>query len=475
MKLSSLTIAEFQKGLRSGEFSAREAAESAYSIITERDEELGAYLHLLKDEALSSAEGIDAAVARGDELPPLSGVPLAIKDTILMEGVPTTAGSLALREYKGSYDASVITRLREERAVFLGKTNLDEFAMGSSTEHSAYYPARHPLNTAYVPGGSSGGSAVAVMSGEALAALGSDTGGSVRQPAAFCGVVGLRPTYGAVSRHGLIAMASSMDVIGPIGRTVEDVSILFDAIRGKDVFDATSVNVKGDMLPLEETRRMTVGMPREYFTEGLHEEVRRGVDMARETFEKLGMRIVEVSLPHTRHAIACYYIVMPAEASSNLARYDGMRYGSRAAERTLQKAYVEAREAGFGEEVKRRITLGTFVLSSGYYDAYYLEAGRVRQLIAHDFEEVFKSVDVLLTPTTPTPPFKLGEKTKDPLALYLEDVFTVPASLAGLPALSVPVKDYRTKDGFPVGFQLTGRRGRDGDVLGAGYAYEKSY
>ena len=474
MDISSLTVKKFQEGLRRKEFSAFEVAQNIFKRIEEYDGELGAYLCLLKDDALRRASEVDAALAGGENLPPLAGVPLAIKDNIVIKEVPATAASQVLKEYIGAYDAHVIRRLREQCAVFLGKTNLDEFAMGASTEHSAYKLTRNPLNTDYVPGGSSGGSAAAVAAGEALAALGSDTGGSVRHPAAFCGIVGFRPTYGAVSRSGLIAMASSLDVIGPMGKTVEDVVLLFDAIRGRDEFDATSRDIDFSMRSFDGLRGMKIGIPKEYFGKGVDDEIEKGISLVRKQFEELGFETREVSLPHTEYAVACYYIIMPAEASTNLARYDGIQYGHRERAGSLGELYVRTRGEGFGEEVKRRIMLGTFSLSSGYYDAYYAKAQNVRGLIADDFDKVFGDVDILLTPTAPTAPFKIGEKSDDPLALYMEDAFAAPASLAGIPAMSMPVAGYETSDGFPVGFQLIGKRGRDGDLLSVGKLYEES-
>ncbi len=444
-----------------------------FRVIRARDGEVKAYLSFSEEGAVLQAGKVDAAVAANEPLPPLAGVPLAVKDNMLIAGQPATAASRMLERYTASYDATVIAKLKEQSAVFLGKTNLDEFAMGVSTEHSAFGPTRNPLNPDYVPGGSSGGSAAAVAAGEALVALGSDTAGSVRHPAAFCGIVGFRPTYGAVSRHGLIAMASSFDVIGPLGNTVDDVVQLFDVIRGKDPFDATSVDVSGALPDVAAVRGMRIGIPKEYFSSegGVQKEVVEAVMQAKRQFEELGFETREISLPHTKYAVAAYYVIMPAEASSNLARYDGMRYGTRADARELAAAYREARER-FGDEPRRRIVLGTFSLSAGYYDAYYANAQRVRQLIRNDFDEAFRDVDVILAPVTAGEPFKLGEKVSDPLALYMEDVFTTPASLAGLPALSLPVKGYRTKKGFPIGFQLMGRRGADGSVLGIGNFYD---
>ncbi len=473
--LHDFTLVSFAEGLRERKFSALEIAQDFFAHIKKTDTEIGAYLSLHEETALRDAEAVDLALAKGEELPLLAGAPLAIKDNILIEGTATTAGSKILETYRAGYDAGVIGKLKEARAVFLGKTNLDEFAMGSSTENSAFKPTKNPRDISRVPGGSSGGSAAAVAGHMALAALGSDTGGSIRQPAAFCGVVGLKPTYGAVSRSGLIAMASSLDQIGPITKTVKDAALLFNAIRGGDPLDATSATQEyGEELlnpSLEKIKNLTVGIPEEYFIDGLDESVKNGVASAMERIKSLGLDFKKISLPHTKYALSCYYIVMPAEVSSNLARFDGIRYERRAKAGNLSELYTNSRGSGFGTETKRRIILGTFVLSSGYYDAYYAKAQKVRTLIKQDFDEAFRSVDVILTPVTPTPPFKLGEKTDDPLAMYLSDIFTIPMNMAGLPALSLPV-DRESKE-LPVGFQLVGKHFREADILGLGNFYEQ--
>jgi aspartyl-tRNA(Asn)/glutamyl-tRNA(Gln) amidotransferase subunit A len=378
-----------------------------------------------------------------------------------------------LKDYVSSYDATVLKKLKNAGAVFLGKTNLDEFAMGSSTESSAFGITKNPFDESRVPGGSSGGSAAAVASGEALAALGSDTGGSIRQPAAFCGVVGMKPTYGAVSRHGLIAMSSSLDQIGPITNTVEDSRIIFETIKGKDRFDSTSIDFDLNKKSLEDVKKIKIGIPKEYFVDGLDNEIKLGVLKAKKDFESLGIEFCEVSLPHTKYALSVYYIIMPAEVSTNLSRFDGVRYSRNVDVNNLEDLYFKNKTQGFGEEVKRRLILGTFVLSSGYYDAYYKKAQKVRRLIKNDFDKVFEKVDLILAPTTPTPPFKIGEKIDDPLSMYLSDLFTIPVNLAGLPAISIPVANYKTKEELPVGFQLIGNRFREEDLFNVGSYYEK--
>ena len=474
--LHDLTVKRFREGLENKEFSAYEIIKALFDYIDLRDKEVDAYLTLNRDNALEAAAKVDVAVAEGRELPPLAGVPLAMKDNILIEGLPATAGSKILEHYIATYDATVIKKLKNAGAIFLGKTNLDEFAMGSSTENSAFKITKNPHDLTRVPGGSSGGSAAAVASHMAVAALGSDTGGSIREPAAFCGVVGMKPTYGAVSRYGLIAMASSLDQIGPIAKTVEDAAILFKQIAGHDPNDATSAPdiVYGDDLlnpSLEKMRELTIGVPEEYFVPGMDEEVANAVQGAVKEFESLKVRVKKISLPHTKHALSVYYIIMPAEVSTNLSRFDGIRYGDRAKAENLMDLYYRDRGAGFGPEPKRRIILGTFVLSAGYYDAYYAKAQKVRALIKKDFNEAFKSVDVILTPVAPTPAFKIGEKTDDPLQMYLSDIFTIPVNLAGLPGISIPVNGREGK--LPIGFQLIGKPWREADILGLGAFYER--
>jgi len=474
--LRHLTIKKFHRGLLNKEFSAFEAVKSFFNYIGEKDKEIDAYLSLDKDGALAAAERVDVSLASGANVDLMAGVPMAIKDNILIEGLPATAASKVLKDYVAAYDATVINKLKTKQAIFLGKTNLDEFAMGSSTENSAFKATKNPHDTTRVPGGSSGGSAASVASRMALAALGSDTGGSIREPASFCGVVGLKPTYGAVSRYGVIAMASSLDQIGSFGKTVEDAAIVFNTIAGYDPYDATSIKTEyGDELlnpKLEDIKKLTVGIPDEYFIPGLDKEVGESVEAAINDIKSLGLKVKRVSLPHTKYALSVYYIIMPAEVSTNLARFDGIRYGTREKAKNLIDLYYENKGVGFGPETKRRVILGTFVLSAGYYDAYYAKAQKVRRLIKEDFEKVFSSgVDMILTPVAPTPAFKIGEKVDDPLQMYLSDIFTIPVNLAGLPGVSIPVKGREGK--LPIGFQLIGRPWREADILGLGQFYER--
>lgn len=479
MDIKKLTIASLHEGLTAKDFSAREVAEGYMKAIDTNDKEIGAYLLRMNDAAIAAAAEVDADIAAGKEIAPLAGVPLAVKDNMLIKGYPATAASKMLEHYESAYDATVIEKLKFEYAVFLGKTNLDEFAMGSSTENSAFHVTKNPHDASRVAGGSSGGSAAAVAAGMALAGLGSDTGGSIRQPAAFCGVVGMKPTYGTVSRFGLIAMASSLDQIGPFTKTVEDAKILFHAIKGKDVHDATSIDVV--MKPfhyapkVEEIKKLRIGIPKEYFIDGIDPAVAKGLEEAIAKLKKLGFTFKEVSLPHTKYALSVYYIIMPAEVSTNLARLDGIRYSRDVKDvKKLQMLYLKNRAHGFGAETRRRVLLGAFVLSSGYYDAYYTKAQKVRRLIKQDFDAAFKDVDVILSPVTPTPAFKIGEKTNDPLAMYLSDIFTIPANLAGIPAISIPVKKYTVGSGeFPIAFQLMGKHFHEADILGIGEMYER--
>ena len=480
MYLHDLTIKKFHQGLLNKDFSAFEITEAFLKFIKEKDKKIGAYLKVMPESALRQAKDVDLKIAAGESPPLVAGVPLAVKDNILISGESVTAASKILEDYQASYDATVIEKLRSLGAIFLGKTNLDEFAMGSSTENSAFDLTRNPHDLKRVAGGSSGGSAAAVASTQAIASLGSDTGGSIRQPAAFCGVVGLKPTYGAVSRYGLIALASSLDQIGPITKTVEDAEILFNAIKGKDPKDSTSFDYEKQQASggLQDITKLRIGIPKEYFIEGLNPEVKAAVDRVIKDFESLKFKITSISLPHTKYALACYYIILPAEASANLARYDGMRYprikNQESRIKNLRDLYIKNRSEGFGEEVKRRIILGTFVLSAGYYDAYYLKAQKVRALIKEDFDKVFKEIDLILTPVTPTPAFEIGEKTKDPLSMYLSDIFTIPANLAGLPAISIPIR-HLPKDKLPIGFQMIGRHFKEADILEIGKIYEAIY
>lgn len=485
--LHDLTIKKFHEGLLAKQFSALEIAEAYFARIKEKDKEIGAYLSVAEESALREAEAADLAIARGDSVSDLAGVPLAIKDCILVKGLPATAASKILEHYTASYDATAIQKLKSAGAVFLGKTNMDEFAMGSSTENSAFGVTHNPHDLTRVPGGSSGGSAAAVAAHLALGALGSDTGGSIRLPAGFCGIVGLSPTYGAVSRSGLMAMTSSLDQIGPLTKTVEDTAILFKAMAGRDPLDSTSFdhNYKDDAELLhpswERIKKLVIGLPEEWFTaSGMDPKVAAATAYAQKRLESLGLRFKKVSLPHTKYALSTYYIIVPAEISANLARFDGIRYGGTLslAERTktnLKDLYLKNRGEGFGAEAKRRIILGTYVLSSGYYDAYYDKAQRARTLIKNDFDDAFKKVDVLMAPVAPTPAFKIGEKVDDPLSMYLSDIFMIQNKLAGLPGLSLPTKPSPSAatGELPIGFQLIGQKWHEADILGIGQFYER--
>ena len=449
------TVSSVREALTGKKISARELADEFYGRIQQQNPALNAFLTLSKERAYSQADKIDMALGRGEPLPPLGGVPIAVKDVISTRGVRTTCGSKILETYVPPYDATAVERLEQAGAVVLGKTNCDEFAMGSSNENSAYGSVRNPAAPDRVPGGSSGGSAAAVAAGLAVAALGTDTGGSIRQPGSFCGVPGLMPTYGRVSRYGLVAFASSRDKIGPFTTNNPDSAGVTSVIAGYDPSDSTSANVPVEnyFQAIEQpVKGLRIGVPEDYFGEGLDSEVKEKVLAAIAALERLGCRRIPLQMPHTGYAIAAYYIIATAEASSNLARYDGVRYGVRASGSTLLEMYRKTRENGFGAEVKRRIMLGTYVLSAGYYDAYYLQAQKVRALIARDFADAFQKVDAILTPTAPTPAFRLGEKAADPLQMYLADIYTVTGSLAGVPGISVPCG--RTKAGLPVGLQI---------------------
>jgi aspartyl-tRNA(Asn)/glutamyl-tRNA(Gln) amidotransferase subunit A len=474
MQIEHLTIASARTAVLERQTTAVALAESFYKRIESTDEKIGAYLTLTRERALKKAAQIDAIADRGDPLPPLAGVPIAIKDVMVMRGVRSTAGSKILSNFVSPYDCTAVARLEAAGAIVLGKTNCDEFAMGSSTENSGYYPVHNPRDLSRVPGGSSGGSAAAVAAGMSVAALGSDTGGSIRQPASFCGVVGLMPTYGRVSRYGLIAFASSLDHIGPLTKTVKDAAILLKHIAGRDPLDSTSAEVP--VLDYEQeieqpVRGLKIGVPKEYFAEGLDPEVRAAVEAAIQKLAQIGCEVVPISLPHTPYAIPTYYVIATAEASSNLARFDGVRYGYRSPQaHTLSEMYRRSRDQGFGAEVKRRILLGTYVLSAGYYDAYYLKAQRVRTLLTRDFEQAFQRVDAIVTPTAPTPAFKLGEKIDDPLSMYLADIYTVTADLAGVPGISVPCGE--SNGGLPIGLQILGRHFDESTVIRLAHAYE---
>jgi aspartyl-tRNA(Asn)/glutamyl-tRNA(Gln) amidotransferase subunit A len=471
-----LSIQQLRDGFRKKEFSVREVVTAFLGRIDQTNGKTGSFLTVLAEAALQEADLLDRRLRAGEMEPgPLTGVPIALKDNIVTAGVATTCGSRMLESFRPPYDATVVKRLRQAGAIILGKTNCDEFAMGSSTENSAFFPTRNPWNLERVPGGSSGGSAAAVASLQVPGALGSDTGGSIRQPAAFCGVVGLKPTYGRVSRFGLVAFASSLDQIGPLAGSAYDAALLLEAIAGHDPSDSTSAPRATGSFTADlgkELRGLRVGIPREWFGTGLDRTVESRIREALGTLEGLGCSLVELSLPHTQYAIGTYYIIAPAEASSNLARYDAVKYGFRTGEvRDLDDMYRRSRSEGFGAEVKRRIMIGTYVLSSGYYDAYYLKAGKVRTLIGEDYRQAFRQVDILVGPTTPSPPFRLGEKTEDPLEMYLSDVYTVTANLAGIPAISVPCGF--TPEALPVGLQILGPHFAEALLLQVAHALEQ--
>ncbi len=470
------TIPAARNAVKDKSATATQQAEAYYQRIAARNPEINAWLALSRERALAQAARIDAMAARGDELPPLAGVCIGIKDVLTMTGAPTTAASKILEGYQAPYDATTVARLEQAGAVLLGKLNCDEFAMGSSNENSAYGPVRNPRALDRVPGGSSGGSAAAVADGMAVATLGTETGGSTRQPASFCGVVGLLPTYGRVSRYGLIAFASSLDRVGPFTNTVEDAALMLHVLAGHDPMDATSAlhPVPDYAASLQQpVKGLRIGIPEEYFGEGLDPEVRAAVERAADSLRAAGCEMKKISLPHTRYAIATYYVLATAEASANLARFDGVRYGYRADHpKTLADMYRRTRDDGFGTEVKRRILLGTYVLSAGYYDAYYRKAQQVRTLLTRDFLDAFQSVDAILTPTAPTPAFRLGEKTDDPLAMYLADIFTVTANLAGICGVSVPCGV--SSAGLPIGAQILGPHFGESTILRVAQAIEQA-
>ncbi|MBU2539911.1 aspartyl/glutamyl-tRNA amidotransferase subunit A [Patescibacteria group bacterium] len=504
MEINNLTISKIREGFLRKDFSAVEITEEYLKQIDKKDKSISAYLTITKDLAISQAKEIDKSISDNKKFSDLAGVPCSIKDNILIKEIKCTAGSKILENYIAPYDATVIKKLKEDGAVILGKTNLDEFGMGASTENSAFKITHNPDDLTRVPGGTSGGSAAAVAASECCYALGSDTGGSIRQPASFCGVVGLKPTYGAVSRYGLMAFASSLDQIGSLTKTVEDARIVFNAISGKDEMDSTSVELnpksqipnpksrhrrglsmptkssildkvgtKSEQIPNSkfQIKNLRIGIPKEYFVKGIDQEVEKIIKQTIKKIEEQGAKIEEISLPHTEYALACYYIIAPSEASANLARYDGIKYGlSKNKEENLLNVYLKSRGEGFGAEVKRRIILGAYSLSAGYYDAYYLKAQEVRNLIKEDFKKAFSRVDLILTPVSPTTAFKIGEKTKDPLSMYLSDIYTVAISLAGLPAISLPCGRVK---GLSVGLQIIGNYFEENKILDIASFIEK--
>jgi len=476
MELFNLTIHELQDMLKKGETTARAVNESVLGRIQSVDDRVKAYISVTGREiALEAAAEADKRRKMGDAST-LLGIPLAVKDNMCTEGIRTTCASKILANFIPPYDATVVQKLKQAGSVICGKPNMDEFAMGSSTENSGFFITRNPWDLERIPGGSSGGSAAAVAAGECIAALGSDTGGSIRQPAACCGVVGLKPTYGRVSRYGLVAYASSLDQIGPITKDVTDAAILLNIIAGHDHRDSTAANIAVPDFGLalkKDVKGMKIGIPREYFIEGMDPEVERAVRDAVKTLEGLGAEVKEVTLPHTGYAVAAYYILATSEASSNLARYDGVKYGVRAeGAKDLLDMYMKSRSQGFGAEVKRRIMLGTYALSAGYYDAYYKKSQQVRTLIKRDFDDAFTSVDIIATPTAPTAAFKIGEKSADPLQMYLSDIFTISVNLAGIPGISIPCGF--TKNNLPIGLQLLGRHFDEESILHASFAYEQA-
>lgn len=474
MELYKLTAYEVAEKLRSREIRATDLIESIFDRIEEVDGKVGSFVSLRKEKALAEAKNVDEKIANGVKLKPFEGIPVAIKDNMVSLGDPATAASRILCNYEGIYDATVVKKLKEQGAIIIGKTNMDEFAMGSTTKTSYVKETKNPWSLDRVPGGSSGGAAASVAAGEAIVSLGSDTGGSIRQPASFCGVVGLKPTYGRVSRYGLMAFGSSLDQIGPITRTVRDAAMTLNVISGMDDMDSTLVDIEvpdyteyltGDI------KGMKIGVPKEYFIDGMDPEVKKVIEESIEKFKKLGAEIIEISLPHTKYAVATYYVLAPAEASSNLARYDGVRYGHRSENsENIADLYIKSRSEGFGNEVKRRIMIGTYVLSAGFYDAYYKKAQQVRRLIKEDFDNAFSEVDIVLTPTSPSIAFKLDEE-KDPVQMYLSDIYTLSANLAGIPGLSIPAG---TAHEMPVGIQLLGKSFGEGELLKAGDAFERT-
>jgi aspartyl-tRNA(Asn)/glutamyl-tRNA(Gln) amidotransferase subunit A len=481
-------IRDLHEKLINQEITSEKLTEEYFSRIKEKDPEIKAYLSLNEEFALDKARAVDKKIKNGEEVDLLAGIPCGVKDVICTEGIVTTAGSKVLEEFVPPYDATVITKIKECDSVILGKTNTDEFAMGASTENSAYQITKNPHDTTRVPGGTSGGSTAAVAADECVWALGSDTGGSIRQPSSFCGTVGLKLTYGTVSRYGLIAMASSFDQIGPVTKSVEDAAIVLSRISGRDRKDSTSMPTVDkkceDLLGGADVRGLKIGLPKEYFeTEGLDPKVRKIIEQGIEKYKNLGAEIVEISLPSGKYALAAYYVIVPSEVSSNMARFDGMRFGKSVGaesekmgeDLTLLDIYLKTRAKYLGKEVKRRIMLGTYALSAGYYDQYYLKAQKVRALIRKEFEEAFKKVNLILGPTAPTPAFKIGEKMENPLEMYLADIYTAPANIAGLPAISIPCGTIKEEGkNLPVGLQLMGRWFDEETILSAAHVFEKS-
>lgn len=457
------------------EVTSVELTNDVLARIDEVEGDVKAYLTITRDEALAQAKAVDEKIARGEKISFLEGIPGAIKDNICTKGVKTTCASKILEHFVPPYDATVMTKIKAENPVLLGKTNMDEFAMGGSTEHSAYYPTHNPWNTDCVPGGSSGGSAAAVAAGTAIWALGSDTGGSIRQPASFCGVVGMKPTYGRVSRYGLVAYASSLDQIGPLTRDVTDCANILNIIAGYDEMDSTSSD---SQVPdytkslVEDVKGLKIGLPKEYFVKGMDKEVETAIYAAIEKYKEMGAEVIDISLPHTEYAISTYYLIAPAEAATNLQRYDGVSYGERVDGEDLVAMMTNTRDEKFGDEVKRRIVIGNYALSAGYYDAYYLKAMKVRTLVAEDYAKAFEKVDVIMAPVAPTPAYKIGDMVSDPLQMYLMDACTVPLNLAGLPGISIPC-GY-SKDGLPIGLQIIGKALDEETIIRAAYTYEQS-
>lgn len=475
MSLYQKTVHELHEMLKTKQVSSVELTEAVFQRIDRVEDKVKAFVTQIREQALNKAKEVDDKIAGGEEIGPLAGIPVVLKDNLCTKGVLTTCSSKMLHNFIPPYNATVVEKLNAADAVIIAKANLDEFAMGSSTENSRFFTTRNPWDTERVPGGSSGGSAASVAADETIYSLGSDTGGSIRQPASFCGVVGLKPTYGSVSRYGLVAYASSLDQIGPISKNVTDSAIIMNTIAGHDPLDSTSADFKVPDYTkalVNDIKGLKVGIPKEYFAEGIQPEVREAVDRAIKKMEALGAQCEEMSLPHTEYALSAYYIIAPAEASSNLARYDGVGYGYR--DKTAEdivSMYMKSRSEGFGTEVKRRIMLGTYALSSGYYDAYYLKALKVRTLVKQDFDRAFEKYDILLTPTAPTPAFKLGEKTEDPMEMYLSDVCTISVNLAGIPGISIPCGFAK---GLPVGLQLMARPFGEETLFRAAYAFEQN-